>query len=119
MIEYGRLARGDALILAIEGHVPAFAFEKMKRAGFQMRAVSDFGGEPVGGWRAIDPMDLGHGETAAGVLQVTVRVGDVEDILFQIFSHDIPRPGAQAQTLPLSDGVKPDSAMLPEDFAGI
>src|SRR3990167_10975968 len=40
---------------------------------------------------------------------------DIHNILFGIFSNNIPRPATQADTLPLPNRVKPETIMFAHD----
>src|SRR6185436_10707383 len=64
-------------------------------------------------------MNIIHRELFAGVVEVMVRVGDVERIGWEVFFDDIPRPAAQPDSFALSDGIKPDALMRREFAASL
>ena len=48
-----------------------------------------------------------------------VAVGDIDDVLLNVFLHDKPGTAAKAHSLALADGMKPVPFVLSDTFAGL
>ena len=99
-------------------HITAVAL-LLQAGGQVLRRVANLQRDTL--WRqlTVDAVEVVDGEVLlVGRLRV-VAVTDVEHVLSHVLLHYKPRAAAEAHTLALADGVKPQSLVLTDALAGL
>ena len=86
----------------------------LQSSGKIFGGVADFEGD-VGGWDwEGEPVEVVDGEGRLVGGGGVVAVGDVEDVVGDVFFDDEPGTTGEAHTLALADGVEPEAFVLPD-----
>lgn len=64
-------------------------------------------------------VEVAYGKRVAVNLLRVVALGDIKHIALHILANDIPRTTAQTQSVPLPDGVKPQSLVAADDLSAV
>ena len=71
----------------------------------------------VYGELSVDAVEVADGEMLPVGRGRVVAVGDVDDVLLDVFLHDKPRAATQSHTFALSNGVEPVSLVMAYNLA--